>query len=49
MKKPTFAFTSVNVFFLASTRILEPDLSDSLAQSRHRRYSFEILSIGIAI
>lgn len=49
MKKPTFAFTSVNMFFLAGTRVLEPDLCDSLAQPGHGCDSLEILAVWIAI
>lgn len=49
MKKPTFAFTSVNVFFLSSPGVLKPHLGDSLAEPCHRGYSFEILTVGIAI
>lgn len=49
MKKPTFAFTGVNVFFLTGTRVLEPDLRHSLAQTGDGGDSFEILAIRVAI
>lgn len=50
MKKPTFAiFTGVNMFFLTSSWVLEPDLRDSFAETRDGCYSFKILTIGITI
>lgn len=49
MKKPTFRFTGVNVFFLTGTRVLEPDLRHTLAEASDGCDSLKILPIGIAI
>lgn len=49
MKKPTFCFTGVNMFFLSGSWVLEPDLGDSFAKPSDRCYSLEILSVWVAI
>ena len=41
--------SSVQMLLLPRSRILEPDLSHSLTQSRHVGYSLEVLPIRIAV